>query len=93
MSKTLQACVQRGKEVGIALQPHRYADGTYVASKTRFERDYLHVHNLGQLIELWQQGYKIRMSAPRSEHHRSPSLISPASIELVAATNQHACTP
>lgn len=85
MSKTLKAHVHRGKEAGITLQPHRYADGTYVASKTRFERDYLRVGSLEQLIGLWQQGYKIRMSAPQSAHHRSPSLITPTAIELASA--------
>ena len=92
MTNTLQAHVQRGKEAGIALQPHRYADGTYVASQTRFQRDYLRVGSLDRLIELWQQGYKIRMSAPQSEHHRSPSLIAATAIELVAITEQHGGT-
>lgn len=82
MPNTLEAHVQRGKETGIALRPHRYADGTYVASETRFKRDYLHVGSLNRLLELWRQGYKIRMSAPQSAHHRAPSLIAPTSIKL-----------
>lgn len=87
MPNTLEAHVQRGKEAGIALRPHRYADGTYVASETRFKRDYLHVGSLDQLIELWRQGYRIRMSAPQSAHHRSPSLIASASIRLAPSAH------
>ena len=82
MPNTLEAHVQRGKEAGITLQPHRYADSTYVASQTRFQRDYLRVGSLDRLLELWRQGYKIRMSTPQSAHHRAPSLIAPTSIKL-----------
>lgn len=85
MSQSLKACVQRGKEFGVTLRPHRYADGCYVASLSRFERDYVRVDTTEKLIDLWRQGYKIRMSAPDSEHHRSPSLIAPGAIELSVA--------
>lgn len=85
MAQTLKAFVQRGKEVGVALLPHRYGDGSYVVSKSRYEEDYVRVDAIENLIDLWKQGYKIRMSAPDSDHHRSPSLIAPGSIELVAA--------
>lgn len=82
MKHTLKAVVQRGKEFGVDLLPHRYADGTYVASQSRYERDYVRVTAIDELIALWKQGYKIRMSAPNSEHHRSPSLIAAGAIEL-----------
>jgi hypothetical protein len=82
MAQTLKAFVQRGKEVGVTQTPHRYADGCYVASPSRFERDYVRVDTLEKLIGLWQRGYKIRMSAPDSEHHRSPSLIASGAIDL-----------
>lgn len=85
MKKTLHAVVKRGKERGVALRPHRYADGTYVGSPSRFERDYIRVSSLEELIGLWKQGYKIRMGAPNSEQHRSPSLIAASAIELVSA--------
>lgn len=83
MAQTLKARVQRGKEIGIELWPHRYSGGYYVASHERFERDYLRVESIEELIDHWKQGYKIRMSAPNSQHHQSPSLIAPDSIELV----------
>lgn len=83
MTQTLHATVQRGKEFGLLLTPHRYADGCYVASHERFERAYRRVTQLSELIALYRQGYKIRMSAPASRHHKSPSLIATASIELV----------
>ena len=84
MSQTLRTTVQRGKEPGITLAPHRYADGCYVASPTRFKCDYIWVASLTELIALWKRGYKIRMSMPASNYHKSPSLIEPAAIELVA---------
>lgn len=83
MKQTLNAVVQRGKEFGVVLLPHRYADCSYVASKSRYEGDYIRVTTIEALIDLWKQGYKIRMSAPDSDHHRSPSLIAPSAIELV----------
>lgn len=82
MSQSIKACVQRGKEIGVTLWPHRYADGCYVASLSRFERDYVRVDTLDKLIDLWRQGYKIRMSASDSDYHRYPSLIAPGAIEL-----------
>lgn len=84
MKQTLNAVVQRGKEFGAVLQPHRYADGSYVASKSRYERDYIRVTTIEALIDLWKQGYKIRMSPPDSEHHRLASLIVPGAIELIS---------
>ena len=85
MAQTLTARVQRGREIGTILRPHRYSDGCYVASRSRYEVDYVRVGSLERLIALWKQGYKIRMSAPESEQHRSPSLIAPGAIESAAA--------
>jgi hypothetical protein len=85
MAQTLKAFVQRGKEVDVTLMPHRYADGCYVASQSRFEQDYVRVDTIEKLIDLWKQGYKIRMSDPESKHHRSPSLIASGAIELSLA--------
>lgn len=82
MNPTLKAVVKRGKEFGVVLLPHQYADGSYVASQSRYERDYIRVTTIDELIELWKQGYKVRMSAPNSEYHRSPSLIAAGAIEF-----------
>ena len=60
--------------------PHKHSDGKYVASMTRFEKDYMRVNTIEELIPYVKKGYSIRMSNQRS--HRTPSLISPGSIDI-----------
>lgn len=69
---------------GLPLYPHRHEDGTYVASRTRFEVDYIRVEMLDQLEALVGLGYSARMSNP--EIPQAPSLISAKSIESTTAT-------
>jgi hypothetical protein len=78
----LNSVVGRGKGVGVVLTPHRYENGKYVASMTRFEKDYIHVESLRELKILAAHGFSIRMSNAASATHRSPSLISPDSFFL-----------
>jgi len=73
---------------GLPLYPHRHEDGMYVASRTRFEVDYVRVETLDQLEALVGLGYSARMSNP--EIPQAPSLISPRSIELIKATSESA---
>ena len=72
--------VCRGKEKGTVLIPHKHDSGKYVASKTRFEKDYIYVESLRELGILRENGFSIRMSNQDSLHHCAPSLISPSSI-------------
>lgn len=72
--------VQRGKAKGTILYPHVHADGRYVVSPSRFEKDYIRVQSLGEVIEYLHRGYSLRMSNETEPNHRSPSLIAPASI-------------
>jgi hypothetical protein len=59
--------VSRGDEPGAVLMPHLHGDGKYVASMTRFERDYIRVESLRELeISGAQHGFCIRMSCPSS---------------------------
>ena len=81
MAQTFAATVKRGHAVGTRLAPHKHKDGTYVASRTRFERDYLRVDSLDALVEHWRAGYGIRMSTGPGG---VPSLVSAASITHVA---------
>jgi hypothetical protein len=69
---------KRGNEPGLVLTPHKHKDGTYVASPTRFERDYIRVLSIEALIVHIERGLKIRMSAPGF----APSLIAPASLKI-----------
>ena len=73
--------VSRGAEPGVVLTPHKHNDGKYVASLSRFEVDYIRVETLRELKILADKGFSVRMSNPESENHRSPSLISPDSIQ------------
>jgi hypothetical protein len=80
--QTLQAKVKRGKAHGAILRTHTYPDGSFVASRSRFEDDYVRVKDMGQLIQLWQQGFKVRMSATLAGKYLEPRLIAAESIEL-----------
>ena len=74
--------VSRGDEVGAVLIPHLHEDGKYVASMTRFERDYVRVESIRELGILARHGFSVRMSSPNSANHRAPSLISPGSLQI-----------
>ncbi len=78
---TLRSRVRRGKQAGTLLVPHRYRDGCYVVSMTKFDRDQVRVQTMEQVVAYIQQGYKLRMSDPANP--RSPSLISPRWIEIL----------
>jgi hypothetical protein len=80
--------VRRGEEQGTELLPHRHEDGMYVASLTRFERDYIRVGTLRELAILVRQGFSIRMSNPDSTKHKAPSLIAPASLGIAAGAQE-----
>lgn len=76
----LTAIVKRGVAAGTVLTPHRHADGYFVASMTRFKKDYVPVRTEHELLDHVRRGYSIRMSNPRVTNHRAPSLICPASV-------------
>ncbi len=78
----LQCRVSRGKNEGKVLTPHKFKDGLYVVSKTRFKIDHVSVPSILQVYEYLQKGYRLRMS--NSEYKISPSLIKFDSIEVVS---------
>ena len=80
--KKLRYIVQRGEEPGVVLTPHRYKEGYYVVSMTRFEQDQFAVQNEAELLDYVQRGYGVRMSNPNTEKHKAPSLISAGEIEI-----------
>jgi hypothetical protein len=75
--------VSRGDEPGTILTPHLHDDGKYIASMSRFEKDYVRVESMRELGILARHGFSIRMSCPGSAKHRAPSLISPASLQVI----------
>ncbi len=82
MKSLIFAKVQRGGSAGVTLYPHKFRDGNYVVSKSRFQSDYIRLANIGEVKQYIERGYSLRMSNPSSAKHRAPSLISPSSIEL-----------
>lgn len=80
--KRLRYVVTRGRHVGAVLTPHLHEDNHYVVSLTRYEKDYERVRDEKALPEWVSKGYSVRMSNPSVNSHRSPSLISPSSIEI-----------
>lgn len=79
----LHAIVKRGKAIGTTLVPHRFDDGCYVVSLTRFKRDYIRVRSEADLPVWVAKGYSIRMSNPLIPEHKAASLIAPASIHVI----------
>ena len=78
-SPRLHAFVSRGENIGTLLFPHKHADGAYVVSMTRFERDYIRVSNPNELLGWLGKGYRLRMSNPAAGLPQ-PSLIAPKAI-------------
>lgn len=83
-SQTLQAQCKRGSARGELMRPHRYADGSFVASPTRFKKDHLRVATIEELTELCGRGFGVRMSAVLNGRRLAPSLIAPSAISVVA---------
>jgi len=79
--KKLRYVVKRGRSVGTILTPHLHEDNHFVVSLTRYEKDYQRVKDEKDLPEWVRKGYSVRMSNPSVKSHRSPSLITPGSIE------------
>lgn len=76
----IECCVQRGSKTGSLHTPHRYADGTYVVSKTRCVRDYVHVTSLEAVLTCLDKGYRLRVSDPVT--FSSPSLVLKQSLSI-----------
>lgn len=73
------AKVSRGPQKGEIVTPHRHEDGTYVVSRTRFEKDYIRVATLEDFASKTRKGLKGRMSSPAV---KGPRLFSPKSITI-----------
>lgn len=75
----LFAVVARGANSDVKLFPHKHADGSFVVSMTRFQKDYIWVPRPGDLPGWLHKGFALRMSNP-SAGVIAPSLISAASV-------------
>ena len=67
----LQAKKNRGEFKGEPLFPHKLKDGTYIASSSRYEVDYISVETEPELEALVRAGYGIRMSNPEIKQGQS----------------------
>lgn len=74
----LSYVVARGDGAGARLTPHLHEDGKYVASMTRFEKDYIRVESIRELGILVEHGFSVRMS----DVGTAPSLIKPGSLQV-----------
>ena len=72
--------VKRGRGAGSIHTPHRYDDGTYVVSKTRFEVDYVHVRTAEEILDYLDRGYRVRVSDPATG--LSPGLVLKRSLKI-----------
>jgi hypothetical protein len=73
--------VQKGKEAGALLVPHRYRDGKYLASKCK-QGPHIRVGSTEELLTYMVSGHSIHMSNPETRTHRTPRLIRPTSIRV-----------
>ncbi|MGY0312475.1 hypothetical protein BZA03_104170 [Alteromonas sp. I10] len=76
----LKAYKNRGAHKGEPIYPHKHKDGTYVASLSRFEDDYIFVDTEDELEALVRSGLGARMSSPNIR--QAPSLITADSIKF-----------
>jgi hypothetical protein len=74
----LHAFVNRGKNKGELLFPHKHEDGKFIVSPTRYEKDYIRVEE-EQILRWLEKGLKLRMSNP-NKGISAPSLISRESV-------------
>jgi hypothetical protein len=77
----LQCKVSRGVQQGKILTPHKYKDGNYVVSKTRYKSDQIKVPSLQGVHDYLKKGYGVRMG--NTDFKISPSLIKPDSILII----------
>ncbi|SIT03239.1 HNH endonuclease [Neptunomonas antarctica] len=70
------------KNAGKPLYPHKHKDGMYVASHSRFERDYVRIETLDQLQALVELGYGARMSNPELRPRVAASIIVSKNIDI-----------
>ena len=73
--------VQKGKEAGVLLAPHRFRDGSFLASERR-QGPHFRVHTTEELVTHMVSGHSIHMSNHESRSHRAPRLIRPESIRV-----------
>ena len=76
----LKAYKSRGEYKGESIYPHKHKDGTYVASPSRFEVDYVYVDTEEELEALVRSGLGARMSSP--DIKQAASLITADNIEF-----------
>ena len=81
MSKLI-AYKSRGDHKGKPIYPHKHKDGTFVASPSRFEVDYVHVETEDELEALVRSGLGARMSSP--DIKQAASLITSDKIEFTS---------
>lgn len=74
----ISAINENGKKVF----PHKYPDGNYVVSKTKFKKDYIYLDDLVDIPAFLESGYQLRMSDGRKGS--KASLFSNNSIDYPA---------
>lgn len=76
----LKAYKSRGEYKGEPIYPHKHKDGTYVASLSKFEVDYVYVDTEEELEAIVRSGLGARMSSP--DINQAPSFIAANNIEF-----------
>lgn len=84
MSKLI-AYKSRGKYKGQPMYPHKHSNGTYVASPSRFEVDYVYVDTEEELEALVRSGLGVRMS--NRDIKQAASLISADKIKFTDSSS------
>ena len=76
----MYSTISSGPDKGKRLLPHLHQGGYYVASTSRFEKDYVKVETLDEIEALVRSGYGARLKAPDSNN--APSIITSTSIKF-----------
>ncbi len=67
-----------GNHAGRIFKPHKFKDGLYVVSKTRFIKDYRYVKTYEEIVKYLDSGYKLRVSDAVTKN--SPCLVRKVSL-------------
>jgi hypothetical protein len=76
----MYSTISIGPDKGKRLYPHLHQGGYYVASTSKFEKDYIKVKTLDELEALVRSGYGARLKA--TDSNNAPSIVKSTSIKF-----------
>lgn len=76
----IEYTIERGSNRGAVCTPHRYPDGSFAVSPTRFQKDQVSVWSLEEVAAKLHAGYHVRVS--NRDLKTGPSLVGLGSLRI-----------